>query len=79
MLPRNFGYLAPFLTDHLISLGSSSIEIEHGHAVRNHVVFSSPCQKKGTKWYSVHLQPDLFEGPAICRWGGWAVKSIAEC
>ena len=27
-------------------------------------------KKKGTKWYSVHLQPDLFgDTHLICRWG----------
>ena len=33
--------------------------------------FHLPGPKKtGTKWYSVHLQPDLFGGShLVCRWG----------
>ena len=36
-------------------------------------------EKKGTKWYSVHLQPDLFGGThVICRWGRVGQSKVSQ-
>ena len=36
-------------------------------------------KKKGTKWYSVHLQPDLFGGThLISRWGRVGSAKVSQ-
>ena len=36
-------------------------------------------KKKGTKWYSVHLQPDLFGGThVVCRWGRVGQSKVSQ-
>ena len=36
-------------------------------------------EKKNVRWYTLHLQPDLFGGyDLICRWGRIGRKTVSE-
>lgn len=42
--------------------------------------FHRPAQdQKNVRWYTLHLQPDLFGGyDVICRWGRIGRKTVSE-